>query len=136
MPTTIQVDVEIGASALVLTILAIVIWRASIAEWRASHLLRTLLTEAERQQLASDGYLEVKSPGSPGRAYHIPRAPGRVRMYEDGEPVCELCLLPTTSLPASDLILMHKLLIEEDEAQYLATANHFAPNTLSASRAA
>lgn len=132
----IQVGVEIAASALVLVILTIIIWRASVAEWRASRLLRTLLTEGEREQLAADGYLELTSPSSPGRAYRIPRAPGRVRMYEDGRPVCELCLLPTTSLPASDMILLHKLLIEEDEERYLATANHFAPNALGVSRIA
>jgi hypothetical protein len=57
-------------------------------------------------------------------------------MYEGGQLVCELCLLSSTPLPASDLILLHKWLIEEDEERYLATANHFAPNELSGARAA
>ena len=131
----LQVAVEIIATVLLLAILAVVCWRASIAEWRAARLLRTLLTERERRQLAADGYLEIKSPGTPERAYRIPRAPGRVRMIESGRLVCELCLQPTTPLPASDLILMHKLLIEDDEASYLATANHFAPGGFHPARA-
>lgn len=131
-PTEIQVMWEVGGTVLLLAVLAVIFWRAGAAEWRAGRLLRHLLTEAERKQLAADGYLELKSASAPERAYRIPRAPGRVRMYEGGRLVAELCLQPTRSLPASDLILLHKLLIEDDEAAYLATANHFPPGAFDA----
>jgi hypothetical protein len=86
-----------------------------------------MLTDAQYHQLTNRGYLEVASPSAPQRAYRIPYAGGRVRMYERGHVVCELCLRSVTWLPQSDILLLHKLMIESDEANYLATANHFAP---------
>lgn len=122
---TFQIGVVLAAVALVA--LAVVCWQASAAESRARLLLRDVLTDAEYQQIITAGYLEIMSPEMEQRVYRSPRDGGRVRMYERGQFVCELCLRPTRPLPQSDLLVLHKLMIEGSEADYLATANHFAP---------
>ncbi len=99
--------------------------RATLAEGRARLLLRDILTEEEQRCLAEHDYLEVASVHTRGRIYRIPRGAGRVQVYENGQNVCELCLLTTTSLPASDRLVLHKLLIEGAEEYYLTTANRF-----------
>ena len=45
--------------------------------------------------------------------------------YEGGRLVEHLCVQSTAEVPWDDLVVMHKLLIESDEAAYLDTANHF-----------
>jgi hypothetical protein len=111
-------------------------WRDPIpsiysAEGRARAMLREMLSDEEFGQLAEHGYLEVPSPSRPQRVYRIPGLAGRVRVYDHGREVVELCLQPTEPLPDSDLVLMHKLMILANEGEYLAKANHFAPGTLS-----
>lgn len=94
------------------------------AQQRARILLTDVLTAAEHEQLERDGYLRIHSRTAPHRVYHIPHQQGFVRMYESGQPVTDLCLQPTISLPADDLVIMHKVLIEGDEQLYLTLANH------------
>jgi hypothetical protein len=101
------------------------------AEGRARAMLREMLSDTEFEQLVEYGYLEVASPTRPQRVYRIPGLAGRVRVYDHGREVVELCLQPTEPLPDSDLVLMHKLMILGNEGEYLAKANHFAPGTLS-----
>jgi len=95
----------------------------ALAEQRAARLLRELLDEREYQQLSQRGYLEVKSPSHQQRIYRIPGHNGRVRVYEDGRALMELCVQPVVSLPHNDVILLHKLMIEGNEQGYLALAN-------------
>jgi hypothetical protein len=97
------------------------------AEARAAALLEDLLTEDERRRLERDGYLRVPSPSRPGRTYQVPRRRGQVRVYEGGALVMELCVGPVGWLPDGDLILLHKLMIEGNEAEYLRVANRFTP---------
>jgi hypothetical protein len=92
---------------------------------RARQLLRAVLTRQEREQLAHAGYLDVPSPGHPHRLYRIPNYLGRVRMFEQGQAVCDLCVVSSESLPADDVIVMHKLMIQGDEEAYLRSANRF-----------
>jgi hypothetical protein len=111
-------------------------WRESAhehvsAEGRARALLREVLDEHEYQQLIRLGYLEVPSPGHTQRIYRIPGAGGLVRVYERGVAVMELCLQPAEPLPDNDVIVLHKLMIEGNEEEYLARANHFAPGIIS-----
>jgi hypothetical protein len=89
------------------------------AEARAEALLRDLLTEDERRRLERDGYLGVPSPSRPGRTYRVPRRRGQVRVYEGPTLVMTLCVGPVGWLPDGDLVLLHKLMIEGDEAEYL-----------------
>jgi|SRR6266568_2170856 hypothetical protein len=101
------------------------------AESRAKVLLREMLTENQYQQLIKFGYLEICSPTKENRVYRIPGSGGLVKVYERGSPVEELCLQPAEPLPDGDVVVMHKLMIEGNEQEYLQRANHFAPGIIS-----
>lgn len=94
-----------------------------LSEQRSGALLRELLDEREYQQLKRHGYVEVASPSRASRVYRIPALAGRVRVYEHGRAVAELCVLPTAAMPANDLVMLHKLMIVANEQDYLARAN-------------
>jgi len=96
------------------------------AERRAEALLREVVTGDEYQRLVQLGYLEVPSRLGPHRSYRIPYQPGRVRVYEDNKPVIELCVQPREPMPDGDLVVMHKLMIEGNEREYLRIANRFS----------
>lgn len=100
-------------------------WWPVAADHAAETLLRSTLSPEDYRRLAANAYLEIPSPTRSGRMYRIPRGPGQVLVVEGGRVTERLCLQPTESLPEADVILMHKLLIEADEATYLETANHF-----------
>lgn len=95
------------------------------AEVRADSLLSEVLTNDEYYQLRRRGYLEVFSPSNPARIYRVPRHRGRVQVFEDGKSIMTLCVQPTSLVPDSDVILMHKLMIEGNEQEYLQLANRF-----------
>ncbi len=95
------------------------------AEEKAERLLQSHLTPEEWRLLQTQGYLRVPSPSTPGRIYLIPRDRSLVRVYEQGKPVLRLCVGPVENVPDADVILMHKLLIEGAEDEYLRTANYF-----------
>lgn len=101
------------------------------AESRAKALLREMLTENQYQQLIKFGYLEVPSPTIEYRVYRIPGSGGLVKVFERGSAVMELCLQPAEPLPDGDVVVMHKLMIEANEQEYLQKANHFAPGIIS-----
>jgi hypothetical protein len=101
------------------------------AEGRAKALLREVLSDNQYQQLLKCGYLEVASPSIDSRMYRIPSSGGLVKVYERGCAVMELCLQPAEPLPDSDVVVMHKLMIEGNEQEYLQKANHFAPGIIS-----
>ena len=103
------------------------------AERKGQELLRRLLTDEEYAQLQRDGYLAVASPSVAGRVYRVPRRRGFVERHEDGGEPLRLCLVPDRWLPDADIVLMHKFLIEADEALYLQRANHLGPGAESAS---
>jgi hypothetical protein len=63
----------------------------------------------------------------PGRSYRVPRRRGQVQVYEAGRHAGSLCIQPTRWVPDGDLVLMHKFMIEANEAEYLRTANFFKP---------
>lgn len=100
-------------------------WRA--AQERAEALLKELLTPEEYGSLRQRGYLEVPSPSRPQRTYRIPRHQGQVKVIEHGTPVMALCVQPVDPIPEGDIVLMHKLMIEANEDEYLRIANRFEP---------
>lgn len=100
-------------------------WRE--AQERAELLLRELLSEEEYRQLNRRGYLEVASPSRPRRVYRIPRHQGQVKVYEGGVPIMALCVQSVEPIPDGDAIVMHKLMIEGNESEYLRVANRFEP---------
>jgi hypothetical protein len=100
-------------------------WRE--AQERAEALLRSVLGEDDYQRLNRRGYLEVPSPSRPRRLYRIPRHQGQVKVYEGNVPVMALCVQPVEPIPDGDVVLMHKLMIEGNEEEYLRIANRFEP---------
>ena len=95
---------------------------------RAEEALANALTDTEYQQLTRRGYLEVTSPCIPGRLYRIPRAPGSVQVDEDGKTVMHLCVQPVQPLPDGYVVVLHKLMIEDHEREYLRLANRIGGN--------
>lgn len=95
----------------------------ALAEERSSALLRDVLNEQEYQQLMRLGYLDITSPGHEKRVYRIPHNAGWVRVYAEGRALMELCIQPVVPLPANDVVVLHKLMIEGNEQGYLARAN-------------
>ena len=95
------------------------------SERRAHALLREVLSPSELRQLNWCGYLDVPSPSNGQRTYRVPRARGMVQVLEGGRAVMRLCLQPTTRLPDADVVVMHKLMIEANEAEYCEQANKF-----------
>ena len=95
------------------------------AEQKAEQLLQSQLSPEEYHQLVTQGYLRVQSPSVPHRTYLIPRYRGLVRVYEQGRSVMRLCVGPVEPVPDADVVLMHKLMIEGNEEEYLKTANVF-----------
>ena len=100
-----------------------VTWREAHA--RAETLLKEMLTVAEYDQLGERGYLDVPSPSEPTRTYRVPRGGGRVAIVEGGAEIESLCVTPVDSLPPGDVVLVHKLMIEGDEQEYLRRANRY-----------
>jgi len=97
------------------------------AERRAQLLISQMLDRQQQEQLTALGFLELRSQLIQGRSYRIPRRRGQVQVYEEGRHAGSLCIQPTRWVPDADLILMHKLMIEGNEAEYLRTANFFKP---------
>lgn len=93
------------------------------AEGRASALLREMLSDGEHQQLMQSGYLSVPSNRVQGRIYRVPARPGWVDVYEADRLAMRVCVEPVDHLPQADVVLMHKLMIEGNEQDYLRTAN-------------
>ncbi|MGE5620648.1 MAG: hypothetical protein ACM3US_15480 [Sphingomonadaceae bacterium] len=93
------------------------------SENRAAALLRELLSEGEHQQLVQTGYLSVPSRHVVGRVYRVPVRPGWVDVYEADRLAMRICVEPVEQLPQGDVVLMHKLMIEGAEQEYLRIAN-------------
>jgi hypothetical protein len=93
------------------------------AEQRSRELLRGVLSPDELQELEATGALVVRSPSMPGRVYRIPSAGGSVVAQEANGSSLLLCVQPTARLPRADVVLMHKLMIEGNEEEYLRVAN-------------
>lgn len=93
------------------------------SEERANALLREMLSEPEQQQLAQSGFITVPSCSVEGRYYRVPARPGWVDVYEADRLAMRVCVEPLEHLPTPDIVLMHKLMIEGNERDYLRQAN-------------
>lgn len=100
---------------------------SSEARHRAHALMRELLSDAEYEAIVRHGYLDTPSPRNAGVIYRIPRGPGFVRVFYRGRAIADLCVQPAEPLPDDDVVVMHKLLIQANEDDYLAVANRFPP---------
>ena|SRR5579871_3456694 len=119
----------LGAGALIVGLIIVLgtciysIVRQRRANRRAVQLLDKLLDPTELAKLRAVGYLEVQSRSTPGRRYRIPQQPGFVTVFDEGIPVLCLCSQPTTTLPAAEYVLLHKILLEGAEDDYWTHAN-------------
>ena len=95
------------------------------AKERAEKLLAEMLSDEEYTQLSRRGYLEVRRPSIPERVYQIPKYRGRIHVYEGKKAVMSLCVQPVDLVPDADVVLIHKLMIEANEQEYLRIANRF-----------
>ncbi|MHB0870711.1 MAG: hypothetical protein ACYC5J_14860 [Chloroflexota bacterium] len=133
-----MIDIQQGPQLLVLAciLMFVVVWKLWCryylfppqeldpeSENRAAALLRELLSEGEHQQLLQTGYLSVPSRCVVGRVYRVPARPGWVDVYEADRLAMRVCVEPVDHLPQGDVVLMHKLMIEGAEQDYLRTAN-------------
>jgi hypothetical protein len=96
------------------------------ADRRAEVLMAEILGPDAYRQVVRKGFLDVPSPSRSGRIYRVPRSRDQVRVYEDGRLVERLCIQSIEPMPYGDIIVMHKLMIEADEEEYLRIANHFS----------
>jgi hypothetical protein len=95
------------------------------AEARAEALLAELLGEPGYAALLAHGYLDIPSGiEAQSRVYRVAYPPDGVVVLENGVPVEHLCILPTAWVPAADVFLTHKALLEGDEETYLGLAVH------------
>ena len=129
-----MVGPELLYALLIAVLLGLTWWAAGVDRWvlpasdaeeRAEALVRDVLTDAEYRQLDRCGYLEVPSPARPRRIYRVPRRPGQIRVYEDGVLALRLCVQPVEPIPDGDTLVLHKLMIEGNEEEYLRIANSF-----------
>jgi len=93
------------------------------SEESAERLLRTVLGDAKYEDFIRLGYIEIPSRTHPGRVYMIRSWPGKVTIVEGGQPTAVLCAQPIIDVPMADLLVLHKLMIEGNEDEYLRTAN-------------
>jgi hypothetical protein len=93
------------------------------AERRAETLLREVIGDRGFVQMLKRGYLEVRSPTFPSRSYLVPERQGPVTVCEHGRPIMRLCVQTVERVPDYDTVVMHKLMIEGNEREYLRIAN-------------
>ena len=93
------------------------------AERRAEVLLREVIGERAFADMVRRGYLEVASPMFPNRVYLVPERQGPVTVCENGRPMMRLCVQTVERVPDYDSVVMHKLMIEGNEREYLRIAN-------------
>ena len=85
--------------------------------------MQRLLSEDEQAQLRREGFLEVRSQEVRGRTYRIPPRGSPVAVLEPDGHVKYLCLQPETPVARSELVVIHKLMLEAAEADYWQRAN-------------
>ncbi len=102
-------------------------WRGRLAERQASRraeaLVRHVLSDREYAQLRRDGFIEVRSRRTPGRAYRIPAGGSPAAALEPDGRVVYLCLQPAQPVPRQELLVIQKLLLEGDEDEFWRRAN-------------
>lgn len=88
---------------------------------RAEELLNSLLDDKQREQYGAHKHFDVDVAG---KIYRL--APyDRVRLLEAGKATIAYCIHPDHmhGLPAADVLIAQKLLLETNEAHFLKTAN-------------
>src|SRR5512133_2918471 len=97
-------------------------WRE--ADARAETVVRSVLTDDEYDNMQRNGYLDIPSPTYPYRVYRVPCGVGTISVIERGRCVDRLCVYSVSPIPEREAIIVHKLMIEGNEHDYLLAANH------------
>jgi len=97
-----------------------------IAVERAAQLLQELMPADQRDELGANGHFSIKSPHYPGREYRVWGTARPVDVFEAGKLTMSLCVESLDPLPPGDVVLMHKLMIEGNEKEYLRVANRLS----------
>jgi hypothetical protein len=97
--------------------------RGRDAARRADALVRRVLSPQEYADLRRQGFFEIPSRIAPGRVYSIPLRGSPVAVLEPDGRLVYLCLQPVEPIPARELVVIDKLLLEADEAAYWQRAN-------------
>ena len=126
--TDSNILIALGAVALVLAVAAMgvihLVSRRAAAQ-RGRVVVRDLLTPTELGMLFEHGYLDVPSRVTAERIYRVPAHPGIVTVFDAGVPTARLCLVPARAVPVPEHVLLHKVMLEAAEADYLKSANRF-----------
>lgn len=93
---------------------------------RAEALLRASLTDDQHAAYLEQGYVDVPSKAYAGRVYRVD-AWRPVSVLEHGRFVGAVCIRPNEHLPAPDVILARKLMIEGAEDEFLRVGNWLSP---------
>jgi hypothetical protein len=95
-----------------------------VAARRALRLLYRTLDPVQRWEFTRRGHFTVEAPGW-GKFQVLPRSIFNVLSLETGIAYCVSTMMP---LPVPDLMLAHKLLLEQDPERFFATANRRHPD--------
>lgn len=93
---------------------------------RAAQLLQEVMPEDQLAELDANGHFSIKSPNHPGREYRVWSTVRPVDVYESGKLTMSLCVESLDPLPPGDVMLVHKLMIEGNEKEYLRVANQLS----------
>jgi hypothetical protein len=101
--------------------------KVSEAELRARDTLRDMLTESEWRRYVTNGFIMVK--GQSGRWYQVfNRSNERIRVYENGKHINNICIHTDGECPPTDHVISMKILLEIDEQAVLKGGNIHAPS--------
>lgn len=97
------------------------------AAWqRAERLLADSISTQQHADYTAKGYVDVASRIVPGRVYRVDGW-RPVAVHEHGRFVGAVCIRPREHLPAPDVLLARKLMIEGAEEEFLHSGNWLQP---------
>jgi hypothetical protein len=89
---------------------------------RAEELLLSVLTDKQKESYKKEKLFDVEIAD---KVYRL-RDRQRAQLLKNGKPIVEYCIHPSYEhgLPAEDVLIAQKLLLETDETAFLRIANH------------
>jgi len=91
------------------------------AEATAKELLDAFLTPEQQQTMEKINAIAVKSQNN--KTYLVKKGERVQELNDAGKVVAEYCIVPQAQLPLHDRMLIQKLMLENNEAEFLKTAN-------------
>ena len=91
---------------------------------KAERLLKEVLGEGRYKEFLQAHQLTIPSKLYKDR-YYIVREWGRIEVIQSGRILEELCIVPTTQIATQDVLALRKLMLEQNEKEFLKISNHF-----------